>query len=171
MKYSWRCFNAVRIQTMDVGCEWVSEVRTCDSSSLIPPGYTRERCSVSFLTLHTRRCPAVAQAAVVSAGAGPAAGSHVKYLSERLRAAQPNTSHPKAQSRGIGKERPWEGPESKKLTFSRSLLPAFYRCVPMHSLSLEFTPSAVFIKKASLNFLILYFCMVPFVRVAHCWII
>lgn len=39
-----------------------------------------------------------ARAAVVSAGAGPVVGSHVKPLTERLRAAQPSTSHLKDQS-------------------------------------------------------------------------
>lgn len=64
-------------------------------------------------------------------------------------------------------------PESKKLTFSRSLLPALYRYVPMHNFSLEFTPrhSAVVFKKASLFFFILHFCIVPSVIIAHCWII
>lgn len=65
--------------------------------------YVRE---VSFLLatpesvalLHTQHCPSVVQAAVVSAGDGPAEGSHVKHLSERLRAAQPSTSHLKEQS-------------------------------------------------------------------------
>lgn len=90
---------------------WVrlSEVHTCERSSLIPPGQTRECCSVSFLLLHSQHCPSVARAAVVSAGAGPVVGSHVKPLSERLRAAQPSTSHLKDQSWGIGKECSWEG--------------------------------------------------------------
>lgn len=64
-------------------------------------------------------------------------------------------------------------PESEKVTFSRFLLPALYLCEPMHKLSLGFTPrhGAVVFKKASLNFLILHFCIVPSVRIAHYWII
>lgn len=46
-------------------------------------------------------------------------------------------------------------PESKKLTFSRSLLPTLYLSMSMHNLSLELAPrpSAVVFKRVSLIFL------------------
>lgn len=61
--------------------------------------YTRKEKSHSswpcqrVALLHTQHCPSVVQAAVVSAAAGTAVGAYVKHLSERLRAAQPSTSH------------------------------------------------------------------------------
>lgn len=85
---------------MDVGvsdCLRYAHVRELVSFLLATP-QSMLCCSVSFLLLHTQHWPSVAQAAVVSAGAGPAAGSHTKHLSERLRAARPSTSHLKDQS-------------------------------------------------------------------------
>lgn len=176
VKYSWRYFNTVRFQTVAAGVSdslRYAQVREVVSFLLAAPETVAQ-----FLLLCKQRCPTVAQAAaVVSASAGPAAGSHAKHLSERLRTAQPSTSHLKDQSWGLGKEHSWKG-----------LLQSWIREVnaeqvhppcPLLMCAQAQFKSKIYSqaqccslqKKSSPNFWILCVCIVPSVRTTRCWII
>lgn len=153
---------------------WATEVRTRERNSLIPPGYTRECRSVSFLLLHPSTAPQLPEQQLFQQLLGQ---QRVLMQNACLKGwglpgqaqATLRISHEVWAESVLGKV--FGSPESK-LTVSRSLLPALDPEAPMHNLSLEFTPrhSALVFKKASLIFLYSVSAW-HFVRIAHCGVI